>query len=415
MTPLVFVHGISIRAESFSKSFDKIQSKIRKRFDVTIHPCLWGDSFGAKLPKTPKSIPYYGSYGGGKVIKERSDPVALWHILYDNPWYELDLLACKPAPPTSPIPGRQSASSVMLKKVKDDLFRLPTQVALAAWLVQAEIDILVFSRLAQDLARDLEVRFLKAASSSTDTPAEYRLAIARSLVAQTITAERVQNRDVRIAKDAKLRDEFVEVIFQNLGESYLAVGQWLVNMIAPLITNRVARARGRITDLIVPFVGDVLAYQNKGGVDIRKHIHRSIKQAVTSSKSDSVVLLAHSLGGIACVDLLADKKAANDKVLQGVALLVTVGSQGPLLYELDALESLRFGEALPKHFPEWINIYDPWDFLSYKAEDVFGLSETTVKDIEVNNKQPFPESHSAYWDNDETWNALANHLPQRAT
>ena len=78
-----------------------------------------------------------------------------------------------------------------------------------------------------------------------------------------------------------------------------------------------------------------------------------------------MVLIGHSLGGIACVDLLAGG------TLTHVRLLVTVGSQAPLLYEMDALHGLRFGEPLPEHFPRWINLYDPHDSLSYKAAPLF--------------------------------------------
>ena len=64
-----------------------------------------------------------------------------------------------------------------------------------------------------------------------------------------------------------------------------------------------------------------------------------------------VLLVAHSLGGIACVDLLARKD------LPKVKLLVTVGSQAYFLYEINALPSRKWGEKLPCHFPSWLNIY----------------------------------------------------------
>jgi hypothetical protein len=46
----------------------------------------------------------------------------------------------------------------------------------------------------------------------------------------------------------------------------------------------------------------------------------------------SVTVVAHSLGEIACVDLLASSEA------HGVERLVTLGSQSPFLYQIDALK-----------------------------------------------------------------------------
>ena len=124
------------------------------------------------------------------------------------------------------------------------------------------------------------------------------------------------------------------------------------------------------------------------------------------------MLLGHSLGGIACVDLLVYEEDLQDKV----PLLVTVGSQAPFLYELNALPSRAYGEELPKHFVQrWVNIYDPRDFLSYKIEGLF-TAETeappTFQDEEVDNRLRFPDSHGGYWANEATWKVVARELAQ---
>ena len=109
-----------------------------------------------------------------------------------------------------------------------------------------------------------------------------------------------------------------------------------------------------------------------------------------------MVLIAHSLGGIACVDLLVKTP------LSAVKLLIICGSQAPLFYEIGALQSLEFGDIpaahrLPGHFPTWLNFYDLRDFLSYVAEPLFAKDRVT--DVVVDNRLPFPESHSGYWRN----------------
>jgi hypothetical protein len=58
---------------------------------------------------------------------------------------------------------------------------------------------------------------------------------------------------------------------------------------------------------------------------------------------------------------------------------------------------------LPSHFPPWLNLYDPYDFLSYVAAPVFRRG---VRDVRIESGQPFPYSHSAYWTNAQTWNAV---------
>jgi hypothetical protein len=97
------------------------------------------------------------------------------------------------------------------------------------------------------------------------------------------------------------------------------------------------------------------------------------------------------------------------QALPQVRLLVTVGSQAPFLYEIDALPSLRYGQPLPAHFPSWLNVYDLNDLLSYAAQGVFG---DRAIDLELDSRQPFPASHSAYWDSRTMWEAIATRLPR---
>jgi pimeloyl-ACP methyl ester carboxylesterase len=109
-----------------------------------------------------------------------------------------------------------------------------------------------------------------------------------------------------------------------------------------------------------------------------------------------VTVIAHSLGGIASFDLLAGADAPE------VARLVTVGSQSPLMYEIGALPSLKRPTCLPAKFPPWLNIYDRDDFLSFSAKRLF----PGVDDFDAELGQPFPDSHSAYFDSERVWNKI---------
>ena len=128
-----------------------------------------------------------------------------------------------------------------------------------------------------------------------------------------------------------------------------------------------------------------------------------IKRAIEHAPGEAVTVLAHSLGGVACVDLLAMED------LDGrVDQLITVGSQAPFFYECGALASVEHPKTLPGHFPRrWLNIYDPWDLLAYRAAKVFPQH---ASDVEVSNGQPFPFAHSAYWSNSKVWDAIGTWL-----
>ena len=173
-----------------------------------------------------------------------------------------------------------------------------------------------------------------------------------------------------------------------------------VTLVAQMLTKRLRQRRGPVMDKTMSFIGDILLYQGQGAT-VRQLIREKVEQAQAP-----VVLLAHSLGGIACVDLLIGEDLARK-----VELLVTVGSQAPVFYEIGALSSLRYEAAakLPASMPPWLNIYDHQDFLSFVGARLF---PGRVKDALVDNRQPFPYAHSAYWNNPIVWDlvidALAN-------
>jgi pimeloyl-ACP methyl ester carboxylesterase len=166
------------------------------------------------------------------------------------------------------------------------------------------------------------------------------------------------------------------------------------------------RHRAGTTEAIGPAAGDILLYQARGDA-----IRDRLRDAILGC-AEPVVLIGHSLGGIIAVDLLADcaKTAAR------VPVLITVGSQAPYLYEINALRSLPFGERLPEHFPErWVNFWDPRDLLSYLAEAVFAQrggrdAGKRVEDVRVNTREPFHWSHSAYFKRRALFERLADEI-----
>ena len=218
------------------------------------------------------------------------------------------------------------------------------------------------------------------------SPPQCRMAVARAIVAEAMDRAAGEP-PPRICIDPQLRDAIVSEVADEITPPGKAPPvPWILNKLfrgaqRMGAMHLVRRRRGQITDLSVPLVGDILLYQAKGE-GIRQFIRKQIDQART--RKEPVVLLAHSLGGVACVDLLIE-----DPSIQA-DLLVTVGSQAPLFYELNALSKLSLGDPLPRTFVRrWVNIYDPRDFLGYLARGVFPLAPdcpTVIIDQAVDNK-----------------------------
>jgi hypothetical protein len=375
----VFVHGTGVRGKRYKSTFDLL----KKHLGGDLTGCYWGASQGARLGAYGVSIPHYDVTGGTEPSEEEEE-LALWAVLYTDPWYELRGLRDR-ADNWNDLPGVISPADALREQIAT--FEPSTEL---------------LARLANcDLREDFEEglvalrasdEFHQAAKTAVADPLEHRQAIGRALLAYALAA----TEDTGATIVGKHRAALTEQITHELGGYGRGIGDWASRSVkgfaARAVTNRITRKRGAITDSSAQKGGDVLLYQARG-----EGIRAAINQAVADTGSDDVTLIAHSLGGIACVDMLV-----LDLVPQ-VKRLVTVGSQAPFLYEIGALVSLEFPNPLPDHFPRWLNIYDSRDLLSYVGE---GLFPGRVTDVAVDNGQPFPQSHSAYWGNEDLWIAI---------
>jgi hypothetical protein len=270
-------------------------------------------------------------------------------------------------------------------------------------LTEAEIDATAVLSARSSIAQSLPYK--EMLSKVTDPMGRFQDAVARAIVAETIQLSLISNDgSIAIRTNANLRNEVVNLVRTQLGPYQAAVGKWVIKQLfggvkkaaAPIGTSFIRWRRGGLMDETAPVAGDVLLYQSRGQ-KIRDYIRFRIDEEYNSSPP--VFVIGHSLGGVALVELLV-LQDLRDKV----KLLVTVGSQAPFFYEIDALQSLRYGDPLPEHFPCWVNVYDHRDFLSFVAKALF---PGRVEDYPVNNGQPFPESHSAYWSNPDLYGILA--------
>jgi hypothetical protein len=391
MTTVIFVHGTGIREREYNETFEIIEQKIHaQRPDIKVAPCLWGE-LGAKFNDNCASVPLENATLALSEGEEDAD-IVLWGQLYRDPLYELRLLSFKPIESGNPF-GEQPGD-VLQSRVAS----LTPAFQLEAKLQEAGIaEVFEPAREAVIHSEPYHQALLTVCESDLN---EYYAPIARAVVAQAMFLSEQQEKFPPILTDAQLRDKVVELLTLALTEAELGLGGWLLKPLVELAqhggTNYVRGNRLELTDKISPMPGDILLYQTRGE-KIRAFIQEQIAQA-----EPPVVLIAHSLGGIACVDLLVQQQ------LSQVELLVTVGSQAPFLYEINALYSLEYGQLLPEHFPQWLNIYDLRDFLSYVGNRIF---PDRVQDVRVDSRQPFPRSHGAYWTNAKTWEAIISRLP----
>jgi hypothetical protein len=396
MTTVLFVHGTGVRKDAFEISFTKIAAELSKRPNVSAKPCYWGH-LGSELHAGGVSIPEYdttralGEDDGVLATSGEEYEVALWGILYEDPLYELRVLAVRQETTQQCITGQLQPGAVLAQRAES--FEVPT--ALGQLLRDGGID-KQFDSARQSVTSSEPYRV--ALETASNGLAEYRAAIGRAFIAKAAALVEQGGFPARVTLDAQLRGAIERALIEVLGGEERSLRGWVKEQLGGLVlrvgTRQGVRRRGAITDAAHPATGDILLYQARG-----QQIQDFIRQQIVNAPKPRV-LLAHSLGGIACVDLLVAEPLE-------VQLLVTVGSQAPFLYEINALQSLPFGQGLPAHFPRWLNIYDLRDFLSYKGEKVF---PGKVRDVKVDNRQPFHWSHSAYWSNEQVWQAIAEEL-----
>ncbi|MFG2277744.1 hypothetical protein ACGFNQ_03525 [Streptomyces asoensis] len=382
---VVFVHGTGVREDSYRTTLETVRSAMTgMRPGVEVRGCFWGREAGAGLALDGVSIPGYTESGGGR--KEDAD-VAVWGVLYRDPGYELRLLSLCPAV-TSGMGRGQSPAQKLFDQLSAYVPAPEVRAAFAERSLSRSLDVAV-----RTVAESPELR--DAASTADEGGYEHRHAFARAVVAATL-AEAVERGADSV--DGIERDALLSLVSADLHTQ----GRTLAGTVAKAAATpallalswHARRRRGALNDdLFQPAVGDILRYQARGHL-----LRRLIKRTVEHAPGDAVTVIAHSLGGVACVDLMVQEE------IERVDQLITVGSQAPFFYEVGALISLEHPQVPPAHFPKrWLNLYDPRDLLSFRASPVF---PTHASDHEVDNRQPFPFSHSAYWSNRRVWDAV---------
>ncbi|MFD7613096.1 hypothetical protein [Streptomyces sp. NPDC059828] len=382
---VVFVHGTGVREESYGDTFGTVRAALlRLRPEADVRGCFWGRDAGAGLALDGVSIPGYARTGGGR--QEDAD-VAVWGVLYLDPGYELRLLGLRP-----PVASGMGRAQSPAQKLHAELTSYAPSPEVRDAFAKRGLDGLLEGAV-RTVADSPELR--DAVATAGDGGYEHRHAFARAVVATALSEAAERGAD---SVDGVERDVLLSVLSADLhtqGRSLAgSVAKAAATPALLALTWHARRRRGVLNDgLLLPAVGDILRYQARG-----QGLRELIKRTVEHAPGDAVTVIAHSLGGVACVDLLVQEE------LDRVDQLVTVGSQAPFFYEAGALVSLEHPQVPPDHFPRrWLNLYDRRDLLSFRAAEVFPKH---AFDHEVDNRQPFPFAHSAYWSNRRVWDAI---------
>lgn len=386
MTTILFVHGTGVRSKREREAFDRIEDGFRNSLtDAVVETCSWGDVLGVAPTRKPE-----GKGATGELSPLRESEVtwsnaerAVWARLYDDPLFEI-------RPAVLAAPG--SASSVsprVLDLLRSRIRKLPDEPVIQELAPSGELG---------DHLREAVTEVLRSEEFTAALPFLAARA-SHDLVARCLTAVHIRVResdDDTVLVSAVERDALWRAIEKCLGSAPLGLGDrtrtvaWSTaqHMARPVVR----RHRERILTRATPALGDILLYQSRG-----KPLRTFLAERVRET-AGPVVLLGHSLGGVACFESLV----AHD--LPNVRLLVTVGSQVPYLYGLDALATHRLGAALPEHFrARWVNVVDREDLLAFPAEDHFA---GRVTDVEVDTREPFPRAHGSYWTTPQVYEAV---------
>jgi hypothetical protein len=399
---LFFVHGTGVRDDGFTATMALIREGARNNeLDVAdVRGTSWGGQLGVRLDRLSDVLPPQMSTRDIETVATAEEiAAAIWTQLLDDPLFELRVASAR-EPKTKPstgLPGQtfpDQDAKVMLQRLSTTPPNLD-----GTGITASEV------KIAADLLAVSPPLAAAAAAFGDANDPDFCAAMARAVVALVLNGHRFDAPGTGPAAsyDGIARDRLVEAVSGTLSPvSTRGLGGWLMGKIEEIAkaraTSAVRTRRAGLTGLSLPGIGDILLYQRRGA-DILACIAADL-----AACKPPIIAVGHSLGGIILVDLLSRSSAP------AVDLLVTVGSQSPLFFIIDALDSLRLSDNRAPFTP-WLNIYDPNDFLSFCAERAFS-GQTGIHDRQVESKVPFPESHSAYWRQDEVYRIIKDFWPR---
>ncbi len=346
--------------------------------DATIVDCCWGELFGVDIAGAtiPGNIEASREQDGDIIENEFIE----WSWLFADPFNELERLTIpiERQSATHDVPGVMPEWEAALEKILNYIPSTELQT-----LLRTEQLARHWSKAWNELLsrKDLLVSALSAS--------EYELPIALKAVARATIAQlhvsMLTESDVGLQR--QIRQRLFDRLTIDLGGNVYGIGYVLSMKFRLGIGRHFEQNRQRYSKKLFQVIGDILLYQRHGD-QIRHYISEKL-----ATLPQQKVIVAHSLGGIAAIELMMQEPImVTDKV-------ITIGTQVGLLQEMGALSQAAARNHSPFH---WLNIFDRSDYLSYLAKPIW----PSAIDCEVPSGLPFPESHSAYISNPDVWSSI---------
>ena len=116
---VLFVHGTGVRGQAWADSFAVVKQRLLGLdAALRVHGCFWGGSEGAELKAAGASIPNYDETGGDDPSQDEEN-LALWAVLYTDPWYELRLLGDWPTGNGEFAPGQVTPLARLSEQIEN--------------------------------------------------------------------------------------------------------------------------------------------------------------------------------------------------------------------------------------------------------------------------------------------------------
>jgi hypothetical protein len=398
---LFFVHGTGVRQVGLDRTLAAVRAGLEKsKLDgVAVVAPAWGPRLGVPVDRIARVLPQQArdlaeagrdlteeAWSLEPPVEDQDVVAAMWALLVDDPLFELRLVA-------QAAPGGDNQADVAAVAMLQGLASAPVELQ-GTGIDQPEV-----AEAAQAVSAAPETsEAARAAGDATDP--DLVEAMARAVVATILATHALDppGTEPTVAVNAAVRDQLVDRIADQLvvGDRGL-VTDWIKDKAVGFAKRKAtALATNRREGLMaasIPGIVDILYYQRRGD-----QVRQFVGEQLTGLERP-VVAVGHSLGGIILVDLLTQEQAPV------VDRLITVGSQSPLFFAIDALDRHRPGQQVPLPFTPWLNIYNRNDLLSFLATGVFPGVDG-IADVEVDAGVPFPESHSAYWQLDSVFEAI---------
>jgi hypothetical protein len=390
---LLFVHGTGVRGESYGRTLDQIKSKVAE-FDLPcrVESCDWGDVLGIdfdglSLPELPERT------------AEEEAQAYRWEYLQLDPLFDLRLWCTPAAEPAKQKWGVKDSAAVLWdKSISTFTADFERRVALVELLRNNQAEEFFLPAWNKVVLTGLPKTAFAAAG---DEGAAVARVFAEAVVAQMMHDAAAAKPPVAISP--RVGGKIITLLLFEWRQQVKGIKDLFARFFGSATKTIIRPLRTGASRAIAPAIGDILHYQAVG-----KDIRGLIRKKIETIAGDTFVL-AHSLGGIACFELMVEARRQDASELGGVKGLITAGSQAPLLYELGALRELPRAAGLPKGFPAWLNLYDENDLLSYRANRLFAPVQP---DKQVDSMLPPLEAHSGYWKLDETWRAIGDLIRQ---